>query len=69
MRILALSPHMDDTEFGCGATLRRLAAEGNEIFQVAFSRNAGARSAGIPDGQAMQAIGVMFTRPGIRGGV
>jgi len=47
MRIVALSAHMDDSDFGCGATLHRLAAEGNEIFQVVFSRNAAAQSAGV----------------------
>lgn len=36
-RVLALSPHTDDCEFGCGGSLARLLAEGHEIFYAAFS--------------------------------
>lgn len=36
-RILVLAPHTDDAEFGCGATLTKLAEEGYEIFCIAFS--------------------------------
>ena len=35
-RILILAPHTDDGEFGCGATINKLAEE-NEIYYVAFS--------------------------------
>jgi len=36
-RILAISPHVDDVEFGCGGTLRKWASDGHEIFYVAMS--------------------------------
>ena len=36
-RVLCLAPHVDDVEFGCGATLSRLIREGSEIFYAAFS--------------------------------
>jgi len=35
--ILALSPHTDDIEIGCGGTLNRLKSEGAKIFVVNFS--------------------------------
>lgn len=37
MRILALSPHTDDSEFGCGATLRKFILEGHEVYLIVFS--------------------------------
>jgi LmbE family N-acetylglucosaminyl deacetylase len=37
MNILALSPHADDIELGCGATLSRLKQQGANIFVVNFS--------------------------------
>ena len=36
-RVLALAPHTDDAEFGCGGTIARFIAAGTEVFQVAFS--------------------------------
>lgn len=36
-RILVLAPHTDDGEFGCGATIARLVAEGKNVRYVAFS--------------------------------
>ena len=35
--ILALSPHTDDIELGCGATLARFKETGSDIFVVNFS--------------------------------
>jgi len=35
--ILALSPHTDDIEIGCGGTLNRLKSNGAEIYVVNFS--------------------------------
>jgi LmbE family N-acetylglucosaminyl deacetylase len=34
MSILAISPHPDDMEFGCGGTLLRYGYSGNDIFQL-----------------------------------
>lgn len=36
-RVLALSPHTDDAEFGAGGTMARLVDEGAEIYLIAFS--------------------------------
>jgi len=36
-KILALSPHTDDIEIGCGGTLHRLKSSGSEILVVNFS--------------------------------
>lgn len=36
-RILILSPHTDDGEFGCGGSIARFIEEGKEVFYVAFS--------------------------------
>jgi len=36
-KVLVLAPHTDDGEFGCGATLARLAENGTEVRYVAFS--------------------------------
>ncbi|MDA9773330.1 PIG-L family deacetylase [Saprospiraceae bacterium] len=37
MKILALAPHTDDVEFGCGGTIHRLIEEGHEVRYIAFS--------------------------------
>ena len=36
-RILALSPHTDDAELGCGGTLSRFIEEGKDVYYVALS--------------------------------
>jgi LmbE family N-acetylglucosaminyl deacetylase len=35
--VLALAPHTDDAEFGCGGTLARLLDEGANVYYAAFS--------------------------------
>lgn len=37
MRILLLSPHTDDVELGCGATISKFIEEGHDIFIAIFS--------------------------------
>jgi LmbE family N-acetylglucosaminyl deacetylase len=37
MNILVLSPHTDDAELGCGATISRLLREGNKVYVAVFS--------------------------------
>ena len=44
-RVLFISPHTDDAEFGCGATITRLIEEGHEIYCIAFS----AAEESVPD--------------------
>jgi len=36
-KILLLSPHTDDGELGCGATISKLIDQGKEVYYVAFS--------------------------------
>jgi LmbE family N-acetylglucosaminyl deacetylase len=36
-RILVLAPHTDDGEFGCGGSIAKFVADGNEVFYAAFS--------------------------------
>ncbi len=36
-KILALAPHPDDIEFGCGATVAKYAEAGAEVWYMAFS--------------------------------
>lgn len=36
-RVLVLSPHTDDGEFGCGGTIARFVSEGKEVHYAAFS--------------------------------
>lgn len=45
-KILALSPHTDDIEFGCGGTLARLQEQGAEIHSAVFSHC----EKSVPDG-------------------
>lgn len=36
-KILILSPHIDDAEFGCGGTIDKLVKQGCDIYYLAFS--------------------------------
>lgn len=45
MNVLAVVAHPDDELLGCGATLRRLADEGHDVFSCVLSSNADARHA------------------------
>jgi N-acetylglucosamine malate deacetylase 1 len=45
-RILALSPHTDDIEFACGATVAKFVSAGVQVMSVAFS----AAEESVPDG-------------------
>ena len=37
MKVLALSPHTDDVELGCGGYLNKLHEQGHEIYVIVFS--------------------------------
>jgi LmbE family N-acetylglucosaminyl deacetylase len=47
-KVLALSPHTDDIEFGCGGTLTRLQEQGAEIHTAIFSHCEKSVPAGFP---------------------
>ena len=36
-KILLLSPHTDDAELGCGATIAKLIRQGKTVYYAAFS--------------------------------
>lgn len=45
-KVLVLSPHTDDGEFGCGGSIAKLISQGQEVFYVAFS----AAEKSVPEG-------------------
>jgi LmbE family N-acetylglucosaminyl deacetylase len=38
MKILAIGPHPDDIEIGCGGTLIKLARAGHEVYEAVFTK-------------------------------
>lgn len=36
-KVLVMAPHTDDMEFGCGGTVNKLLAQGNEVYCATFS--------------------------------
>lgn len=64
-RVLALAPHTDDAELGCGGTLARLLEEGASVHVVAFSTAKDSLPPGVPPmltqeefAEAMRRLGV-----------
>ena len=64
-KVLALSPHTDDVEFGCGGTLHRLLQQGAEVHNAVFSLCEGSVPKGLQKdilltemNNAMQTLGV-----------
>lgn len=47
-KVLALAPHTDDAELGCGGTLARLLEEGAGVYVVAFSTAKESMPADVP---------------------
>lgn len=61
MRILALSPHTDDVELGCGASLARWVGEEYEIMVLAFSTGSEETGATVGEFQSsMNTLNVHF---------
>jgi len=56
-RILALSPHPDDIEFGCGGILARLLEQGAEIHTAVFSPCFASVPEGFPKDILFQEMG------------
>ena len=54
--ILILSPHTDDAELGCGATIRLLLEQGNQVYVAAFSACRHSVLAGYPEDVLVQEI-------------
>jgi LmbE family N-acetylglucosaminyl deacetylase len=54
--ILILSPHTDDAELGCGATIRLLLEQGNQVHVAAFSACRHSVLAGFPEDVLVQEI-------------
>lgn len=57
-RVLALSPHTDDVEIGCGATIARMTAAGVAVRSVAFS----AAEESVPEGLPADVLRHEFVR-------
>ena len=55
-RVLILSPHTDDAELGCGATIYRLIEQGSKILWVVFST----AEESLPVGMSPQTLEVEF---------
>lgn len=47
-RLLALAPHTDDAELGCGGTIARLLEEGAQVYVAAFSTAKESIPPGLP---------------------
>lgn len=47
-RILVLSPHTDDGEFGCGGAIARFIENGSEVYYAAFSLSEESVPSGLP---------------------
>jgi LmbE family N-acetylglucosaminyl deacetylase len=66
-RVLVLAPHTDDGEFGCGATIAKLAAAGSEVYYVAFSSASKSVPKGLPPNilvtEVKQATKVLGIKP------
>jgi LmbE family N-acetylglucosaminyl deacetylase len=50
MNVLVLSPHTDDAELGCGATISRLVREGHRVWVAIFSVCDDSLPIGFPPG-------------------
>jgi len=64
-RILVISPHADDGEFGCGGTVARFLEEGKEVFYVAFTTSEKSTPLDMPENthrdeleKAMKTLGI-----------
>jgi len=64
-KILVISPHADDGEFGCGGSIARFLEEGREVFYVAFTTSEKSIPPGMPENthreelkKAMRTLGV-----------
>ena len=53
-RILALAPHTDDAEWGCGASLSKWVENGDDVYHVAFSAAEDSIPEGYPKGITRQ---------------
>ena len=64
-KILVLSPHTDDAEIGCGASISKLIRMGHEVYYAVFSSCDESLPTGVPKGtliselyKASQVLGV-----------
>lgn len=55
-KILVLSPHTDDGEFGCGGTINKLIREGHTVHHVAFSSAANIIEHGTQNNKLVEEI-------------
>ena len=60
--VLAVSPHTDDVEIGCGATLAKWQEAGTQIYLVALSY--GGQPGGAPPGEFSNVLAELLPRKG-----
>jgi LmbE family N-acetylglucosaminyl deacetylase len=68
MKILAISPHPDDLEIGCGGTLLKYARRGFEVSALVMTDGAVGGAAGVRREEQQEAARVMGIRRVIWGG-
>ena len=64
-KVLALSPHTDDVEIGCGGTVARMKAAGADVRSVAFS----AAEESVPEGLPKDILRQEFVRAQLELGI
>lgn len=66
-KALILAPHTDDGELGCGASISKMAAEGTEVYYVAFSTCRKSLPVGVPSNtlelEVKEAIELLGLKP------
>jgi LmbE family N-acetylglucosaminyl deacetylase len=65
-KVLVLSPHTDDAELGCGATIARLIEEGKEVFIAVFSTCDESLPDALPAGTLVQEFNHSCDASGIK---
>jgi len=66
-RVLILSPHTDDGELGCGATIAKWSAAGSEVTCIAFSSCRQSLPEGLEADTLVRECGAATAALGIRG--
>jgi N-acetylglucosamine malate deacetylase 1 len=65
-KILALAPHPDDVEFGCGGTIRKYIEAGAEVWYLAFSPCNKSLPPGLRENQIYDELSISAQALGIR---
>lgn len=66
-KILALAPHPDDIEFGCGASVHKWISQGAEVWYAAFSSCDKSLPENFPKGEIYRELDVSSKELGVKG--